>query len=112
FSPALITGSGVSVVTITTVAGTAAGNYTITLTGTSGGQTRSATVTLTVIDFSIGVSPSSQAINAGGSATYTATVGALNGFSGAVALSVSGLPSGATASFSPASIAGAGTSTV
>ena len=40
------------------------------------------------------------------------TVTALNGFSGAVALSASGLPAGATASFAPASINGAGTSTL
>ena len=37
---------------------------------------------------------------------------ALNGFTGSVALSVSGLPAGATATFAPSSIAGAGAATL
>jgi hypothetical protein len=40
------------------------------------------------------------------------STGALNGFTGAVALSIAGLPAGATASFAPSSIAGSGTSTL
>jgi hypothetical protein len=39
-------------------------------------------------------------------------VGAQNGFSGSVTLSASGLPSGASASFSPTSISGSGSSTM
>jgi hypothetical protein len=61
-------------------------------------------------DFSISVS-SSQTVNPGNSATYAVTVGALNGFTGTVTLSASGLPSpGAAASFSPPTISGSGTS--
>jgi len=63
-------------------------------------------------DFSLSATPSSQAVTAGGSTSYTATVSALNGFSGSVGLSVSGLPGGATASFNPASISGSGSSTL
>jgi hypothetical protein len=63
-------------------------------------------------DFTTAVSPSSQTVNAGGSTSYTATVSALSGFSGTVSLGVTGLPGGATASFSPTSINGAGTSTL
>ena len=48
----------------------------------------------------------------GGSATYTATIGGINGFSGTVSLTVSGLPSGAAAAFSPASIIGLGSLTL
>src|SRR5204862_130740 len=48
----------------------------------------------------------------GGSTTYTATVTAANGFNGAVAFSVSGLPAGASASFSPASVNSSGNSTL
>jgi hypothetical protein len=49
---------------------------------------------------------------AGNNTSYTVTVGAQNGFAGTVALGAAGLPSGATASFNPASISGAGSSTL
>jgi hypothetical protein len=51
-------------------------------------------------DFSVSASPSSLSVAQGSSGTSTITVGSLNGFSSAVTLSASGLPSGVTASFS------------
>jgi hypothetical protein len=63
-------------------------------------------------DFSISASPSSQTVTAGSNTTYTATVSALNGFSGTVNLSVSGLPSGASGNFNPISISTSGSSTL
>ncbi len=63
-------------------------------------------------DFSISVSPSSQTVKRGSSATYTVTVAALNGFNGVVTFSVSGLPANSTAQFSPTSVTGQGTSTL
>ena len=63
-------------------------------------------------DFSIAASPASQTVTRGSSTTYNVTVGALNGFTGTVGLSVSGLPSRTTATFSPSSIAGSGSSTL
>ena len=63
-------------------------------------------------DFTLGVSPSSQVVAQGGSTPYTTTVSAINGFNGATKLSVSGLPTGATASFAPPSITGPGSSTM
>jgi hypothetical protein len=50
-------------------------------------------------DFSIAASPSSQTVSAGQSTTYTVTVTRVNGFTGTITLSVSGLPSGATGSW-------------
>ncbi len=52
-------------------------------------------------DFTLSASPASQTVTQGGSTSYTATVTSVNGFSAATTLSVSGLPSGATASFAP-----------
>jgi subtilisin-like proprotein convertase family protein len=52
-------------------------------------------------DFTLAASPASQTVTQGGSTSYTATVTSVNGFSAATTLSVSGLPSGATAGFSP-----------
>jgi len=51
-------------------------------------------------DYSIAVSPTSQTTSPGESANYTATITRTGGFAGNITLSVSGLPSGATASFS------------
>jgi hypothetical protein len=63
-------------------------------------------------DYSLGMTPSSQSVGAGGSTTYTVTVTGSNGFSGTVNLGVSGLPSGVTGSFNPTSVAGSGSSTL
>jgi phospholipase C len=49
-------------------------------------------------------------VNPGKPATSTVTVTAMAGFSGTVALACSGLPSGASCAFVPASVAGSGTS--
>src|SRR5262249_44011857 len=63
-------------------------------------------------DFNISATPASQTVTVGNSTTYTVTTSAQNGFTGTVGLSVSGLPSGASASFTPASISGTGSSTL
>src|SRR5437588_2704320 len=110
-------GSGNSTLTITTSASTTAGSYPLTITGTGGGLTHSTTVTLVVNsasspNFSISASPSSQTVTPGNPVSYTTTVTQSGGFTGTVSLSVSGLPSNASATFSPASIAGSGSSTM
>jgi len=63
-------------------------------------------------DFTISVTPSSQSVLIGGSTTYTVSVTAVNGFSGSVNLAVTGLPTGATPSFSQTPIAVPGSSTL
>jgi len=105
FSPVSVTGSGSSTMTITTSASTPTGTHLITITGTSGSLVHSVMVSLVVqpppTDFTLSVTPSSQTINAGGAdVAYTVNSTALN-FSSAVTLSVSGLPAGASATFSP-----------
>jgi subtilisin family serine protease len=118
FSPTSVTDSGTSILTVTT-AGVAAGTSTLTITGTGAGLTRTATVQLVVQapsstgDFAVSATPSSRAIKAGSSTTYSVTVTPSGGFTGTVSLSATGLPSGATASFSPSSVAGgSGSSTL
>jgi CSLREA domain-containing protein len=112
FSPASLTGSGTSTLSVTTLSSTAPGTYTLTITGASGSLTRTTTITLVVNDFSLAASPNSQTVTAGGSTAYTLTLTAQNGFTGTVTLSASGLPSGVSASFSPTTITSSGTSTV
>src|SRR5439155_13308669 len=63
-------------------------------------------------DFSVSASPASRTVLQGNSTTYTVTVAPSGGFSGTVTLGASGLPSGASASFSPPTITGSGSSTM
>jgi hypothetical protein len=55
-------------------------------------------------DFSISASPSSASVSTGSSVNDTISVGGLNGFSSPVTLACSGLPSGASCAFNPASV--------
>jgi hypothetical protein len=59
-------------------------------------------------NFSTLASPDSLTVDAGSSGTTTVTTQVFDGFSSAVSLSASGLPSGVTATFSPSSIAAPG----
>jgi hypothetical protein len=63
-------------------------------------------------DFSLTATPSSQTVPPGTGTSYSVSVAASNGFNGVVTFSVTGLPSGATASFNPSSVAGSGSSTL
>jgi hypothetical protein len=111
FDQASLIGAGTSQLTLVTTATTPPGTYTVTVTGTSGSLTHNSTVTLVVTpapDFALSLTPPSQSVVAGNSATYTATVTPSNGFSGVVALGVSGLPNGTTAQFDNSSVTGAG----
>lgn len=120
FSPNPITnGSGNSSMSLSTSSSTPSGTYTLTITGTSTSPslTHSTTVTLVVNtastgNFSLSAALSSQTVTAGNSAGYTATITPSGGFTGSVTLSVSGLPSGATARFSVNPVAGSGNSSL
>jgi hypothetical protein len=102
---------------ISTTSAIAAGTYILTVTGTSGSLTHSGAVSITVTpvvltpDFSLNATPSSQSVVAGTSTTFTASVGALNSFTGVVTMSATGLPTGVTVSFAPATVTGSGSST-
>jgi glucose/arabinose dehydrogenase len=54
--------------------------------------------------YTLTVTPSAQIIPSGSSASYTVTVTPSNGFTGTVALSLAGLPTGASAVFNPATV--------
>jgi hypothetical protein len=76
---------------------------TFTPTNTTDYTTASNSVVLTVNpppSFTLAASPASLSIAQGASGTSTVTLTGKNGFSGSVALTASGLPSGVTASFS------------
>ncbi|HZR29502.1 MAG TPA: glycoside hydrolase family 88 protein [Terriglobales bacterium] len=116
FNPASMSGSGGSVLTVTTPSSTPTNSYALTITGSSGSLFHSFPVTLNVnsgvSDFMLSAMPTSQTVTAGNSASYTVSVTPQNSFDGNVALSVSGLPAGASGSFNPASVTGSGNSTL
>ena len=62
--------------------------------------------------FSLAISPSSQGLAAGSSASFTVSAAVIRGSAQSVALSISGLPSGASGSFTPASISTGASSTL
>jgi subtilisin family serine protease len=106
FNPASVAAPGSSTMTVSTAASTPAGSYPITVTGTSGTLTHSTTVTLVVTapappDFTLSATPTSRTISRGTSTTYTIDVARTGGFAGAVSLSATGLPAGATGTFNP-----------
>ena len=105
-SPASVAAGGGS--TLTIGAGATAGTFTITVTGTEGSFVHSTTVTLTVSaapppDYSLSATPGSSSVVQGAGTSYAVSIARVNGFTGAVAFSVSGLPAGAAGSFNPAS---------
>jgi hypothetical protein len=89
---------------VTTAVTTPAGTYTLTITGVSGTLTHTTTVSLVVNvapDFSLSGSPATQTVVQGRSVNYTVTISPVGGFAGQVTLSVAGLPTGATPTFTP-----------
>lgn len=91
-----------SALTLTASSTTALAGSVITITGTSGSQTASTQIPLTVLAQTFSIQTyGNLSLGQGTSTTTYAYVNGLNGFSGNVNLSISGLPSGITASISP-----------
>jgi hypothetical protein len=97
-------------VTITAAANAAIGNGTLTFTGTSGSLSHVATVAVTISapppDFTLTLAPTSLTLVAGGAnALVSVTANAVNSFTGTVAVALTGLPAGVTASPATLSLA-------
>ncbi len=109
FAPATIPtpGAGVATLTFSADSTAGAGSYPVTITATGSGATRQITVNVTVTmltTFAMTAAPSSLSVVQGGTANSTMATTVSGGFSSAVTLSVSGLPTGVTAAFAPATI--------
>jgi len=106
----LAAGSTSSTITVSAAATADPGSYALTVRAT-GSEVSAATATLnlTVTEkpgFSLALSPTTLSIQQGEEGTSTAAVTRVGGFSGAVALAISGAPTGMTVTADPASVTG------
>ena len=111
FNPQSASPPFTSSLTFTTTNSTPTGTYPMTVQAVSAGQTQTAAITLSVqavpppvFDFTINVAtPTTQTITQGDSASFNLVIGLVSGSPQAVNLTASGLPSGATYSFTNSS---------
>jgi len=105
-----IAGNGSCVLTFTASSTAPASSSTVTITGTSGTLSASVNIAVSVTlkttsGFSLSPSAPTLTVTQGSSATDTITVADTGGFTGIVAFTASGMPSGVTAAFNPTSSA-------
>ena len=115
FNPPTVTAPATSTLTLSTLDIATIGTSNFTIVGTSGSEVHTAAAQVVITagpNFTVSSSPASQTVIQGNGTTYTATVAISGGFSKTTTFSVGGLPNGATGSFSPATVTGAGTSTL
>jgi len=116
FTPATLSapGSGSSVLKLTATSSATPGVYSATVSATGGGVTQKQTLTVNLPGFSLTPSATSVTVSSTTKGTVKLTTATLAGFSSSVAFSVSGLPTGITASFSPQALGapGSGSSTL
>ena len=111
FNPTSITGTGTSTMTMAVAGTTATGVYPITVKGTSGSTTETTTVTLTVTSsgggsFTLAATPKKGSVAPGGHGSVKITATPSGGFTGTIALTASGQPTGVKVAFKPTSITG------
>ncbi|MFN7997323.1 MAG: protease pro-enzyme activation domain-containing protein [Bryobacteraceae bacterium] len=114
FSPTSISGTAKSTLTVKPTTTAAAGTYTLSVTAAGGSFSQSISIPLTINDLTLSLSSSKLTLTPGSSSQITVTTAHAGGFQSSVALSITGLPTGATGVFTPSTIAspGDGTSTL
>ena len=100
----IVPGSGKTALTVIASSVAAPGNYSLTVTATGAAATASLSIPLTVSSFNLSAGPTSLTLMQGASGQVTVTAAHVAGFNSPVTLSVTGLPGGVTASFSPVTI--------
>lgn len=112
FAPATLTGAAsTTTATISAAASVAPGLYNITLRASGVGSLLSTTASINVtvlapLSFNVGLVSSTVSIAAGGTGTLSANIVRNGGYTGPVNFSVTNLPSGVTATVTPASATG------
>ena len=116
FTPTSILTSGMSVLKLTAASSAHSGSYPVTAVATGGGLTKTVSLTVSIVvppTFTL-TAQSAMTVPMGQKGSMQLSTARTSTFNAAIGLSVGGLPSGTTASFSPPSIAapGSGTSTL
>jgi Cep192 domain 4/Beta-propeller repeat/HYDIN/CFA65/VesB-like, Ig-like domain len=105
FNPATILPGQSSTLTVSSLTTSMANPFAFVVTGTSGSQSATVNLTLLFADYTLSSAPSLNTIVAGNPASYTLSLAPINGFNKQVQLACgSGMPSGATCSFSHSSV--------
>ena len=107
-------GSGTVTLTLAASATTKSGSYTITFTGTSAEQSASLNIPIVIAapTFTVALSKTSVIANLPSSTPISITTSAQTGFSSALTLSISGAPTGVTATLSAKSVVAPGSGSV
>ncbi len=110
FTPATIgsPGSGNSKLKLTASSTMTAGTATLTVTATGGGLVKTATIAESMPGLTVIATPTSPSLKRGGTLQINIHTAVSGGFAAPATFAVSGLPSGVTGTFSPASIASPG----
>lgn len=115
FSPSSVTSGSSSTLTISTTSTASTGSFPLVITGStaSGSHTTGYTLQVTAVSaFSLTATPATVNVSLGQRASTTISMTTLSGTAQTASLSVSGLPRGVKASFSPASVNPSATSTL
>jgi len=114
FAPASFSapGSGSSTLTVTSGASVTAGSYSLTVTAAGGGITKTLAVSVNVPGFSLSANTSAVSASSKVAGKLVLSTRALGGFSSPISFSISGVPTGVSASFSPTSVAAPGSGSV
>lgn len=110
-APTTIAANGTtSTLTVTTTGAVVPGNYTLTVNGTGTAVSAQSTTVAVTVNAAPGITvqgpATTVALTAGTSTSTPVTITRLGGFTGDVALAISGLPAGVTAAFAPATLTG------
>jgi pseudomonalisin len=111
FKPASIAapGAGISTLTLTPTATLTPGSWILTLTASAVGVSKTAPLTVALPGLGMTLTPASTSLVRGSTLQIKLATTADGGFSSALHFAVSGLPTGVTGVFSPASLAAPGT---
>jgi len=119
YNPSVVNGEGNSTLTFTANASVVPGTYAVQINAISGGTTKTETIYLKVTgnltagpDFALSATPANVTVAPGASITSDIELVPIDGFTGTVNLSASGMPGDLTAAFSPGSLNTNGTSTL
>jgi hypothetical protein len=115
FAPPNIPGNnGKSTINVQTTGSAVPGSYTITVSATGGSVTSTVPITLNIGQLAVTFQSAAMTVKHGSNASVVINTSVTGTYSASVALSVTGLPKGVTAAFSPATISNpaAGASTL